>query len=148
MGQLIDRRADHDPYEHLNPGEAQGCQANQQGDHAADEASHGTIIPHFNGTSMRLPLLVAVMLALACPSSAHDPYMEWMRPDNGGSCCSGIDCDTVTVRVIAGQYLVMWRGVEYPAPVSTLLDVPSPDGRSHACVIAGVVRCLVLGVQG
>src|SRR4051812_22563567 len=86
-------------------------------------------------------VIVIATLLLALPAQAHDHYSEWRRPDNGQSCCSNTDCDAVTVRRVGGQWLVTWRGQELPASDATLLDVPSPDGRAHACVIAGIVRC-------
>lgn len=93
----------------------------------------------------RLALILALAVMLAAPALSHSEYMDWKRPDNGGSCCNNTDCDVVAVRFIDGARHVVWRGQTLPAPDATLLDIPSHDSNSHACVIAGVVRCLVIG---
>lgn len=92
-------------------------------------------------------------------------YSGWMRPKGPFqgvqhrkiSCCNKTDCFPVAeIRVRDGVYRIK---IEYPdGKVSGEYSVnpsiiesnqedprESPDGRSHACIIGGVVACFVEG---
>lgn len=92
-----------------------------------------------------LTLLIVLLAAAGVPAQAHDHYTSWKIPGTTSSCCNNTDCDVVTIHFVNGVRHVRWRGQSLPAPDSALLDQPSHDTNSHACVIAGQVRCLVIG---
>lgn len=94
-------------------------------------------------------------------------YRTWMRPDGGygvnhryQSCCNKTDCFPVgEIRKERGIYIVRLRypNGELSQEYSVRTEViesgqvdprESPDGRSHACVIGGMVVCFVEGSDG
>ena len=102
-----------------------------------------------------------LVLALFIPSVAfaqdsnthhknHNSYKEWKTP-NGTSCCDDKDCDIVKELGIdpsSNLLKILWRGREYLVPEHRKLkDVKSPDGNSHACIVANMVNCFVQGDQ-
>jgi hypothetical protein len=82
---------------------------------------------------------------LARDAWAHDPYVDW-KTRNGISCCHGRDCAPATAWQDAdGNWFARQNGQTYSIPPHAVLPIPSPDGRSHACVIGGNVICFVPG---
>jgi hypothetical protein len=92
--------------------------------------------------------LCATLIALTglcATAQAHDPYTDW-KTRNGISCCHGRDCDPASAwQDMDGNWFVRHRGTTYSVPAHAVLPIPSPDGRSHACVIGGNVICFVPG---
>ena len=85
------------------------------------------------------------LMMLAVVAFAHDPYTNW-KTRNGISCCHGRDCDPATAwQDMDGNWFVRHRGTTYSVPAHAHIPIPSPDGRSHACVIGGTVICFVPG---
>lgn len=87
-------------------------------------------------------------LALFAGYALPHAWYEW-------ECCSGIDCQEIadeTVTARPGGFAVTLMPGDHKmvtsAPVSgwfTFRDVrPSQDGRYHACVVAGVIKCLYI----
>ena len=91
---------------------------------------------------------IALMLALSglcATSAAHDIYGDW-KTRNGISCCHGRDCAPATAwQDMEGNWFTRRDGQTYSVPAHTVLPIPSPDGRSHACIIGGTVICFVPG---
>jgi hypothetical protein len=94
----------------------------------------------------------------------YEFYAHWMRPKGnfagmahrGASCCNKTDCfPVVEIRLSGGRYSIRVqtpRGIspEYrvdPAIIESNQTDPreSPDGKSHACIIGGMVACFVEG---
>jgi hypothetical protein len=95
--------------------------------------------------------LVAVIVAVAAAliskkAQAHDPYIDW-KDRNGFDCCHGRDCKPVRADPTPAGWLVWHEGRWVPVPPAAVLDMPSPDGRSHACIAPGAKepRCFVPG---
>lgn len=91
----------------------------------------------------------ALVLAIGIAREAfgHDPYSSW-KTNQGYSCCDDSDCrPTRTCTPLGGDLGVMIDGRCMAVPPSSLLRIPSPDGRSHACISPGALepRCVVLG---
>jgi hypothetical protein len=75
----------------------------------------------------------------------HDPYVDW-KTRNGISCCHGRDCAPATAWQDGdGNWFARQNGQTYIIPPHAVLPIPSPDGRSHACVIGNAVICFVPG---
>lgn len=94
----------------------------------------------------------------------YEFYARWMRPKGrfegmthrAASCCNKTDCFPVEeIRKVAGTYFVRVRtpnglSPEYKVDASIIEanqrdPRESPDGRSHACIIGGMVVCFVEG---
>jgi len=89
--------------------------------------------------------LALILCLLAAPAAAHDPYADW-KTKGGVSCCHGRDCAPATMFTDAEDRLfARQNGQTYFVPKEAILPIPSPDGRSHACIISGTVICAVVG---
>ena len=78
-------------------------------------------------------------------ATAHGPYNDW-KTRGGVSCCNDNDCAPATAwQDLEGNWFVRQHGQVYPVPPVAVLPIPSPDGRSHACILGGHVICLVPG---
>jgi hypothetical protein len=83
---------------------------------------------------------------------AHDWYTELHQPGTGRSCCGRFDCRPLLpeqIRYLASgtmQFFLddQWRDVD-PA---VILELPSPDGRVHACWNAASKRLLCVILPG
>jgi len=86
-----------------------------------------------------------VQVFLPLKARAHDIYENW-KTINGVSCCHDKDCAPATMWIDAEDRLIARQnGQTYFVPREVVLPIPSPDGRSHICVIAGTVICAVPG---
>ena len=86
-----------------------------------------------------------VNVFLPLKARAHDIYMDW-KTRSGVSCCHDKDCaPAVTWTDNEGRVFVRQNGQTYFVPETAILPIPSPDGRSHACIIGGTVICFVPG---
>lgn len=80
-------------------------------------------------------LALAVILAFAFAALAHDPYSKWTQPGTGKSCCNKQDCRPVrSYKGDDGLHYVYVVGKWRPVPRERVLQIPSPDMSSHACV--------------
>lgn len=85
-----------------------------------------------------------VQVFLPLKARAHDIYMDW-KTQNGVSCCHDRDCAPATAWTdMAGNLYVRQNGQTYTVHPDAVLKIPSPDGRSHACIIGGYVICAVI----
>lgn len=99
-------------------------------------------------------LFVAIgtgLLLLLCLAQAfaHGPYTDWLMPD-GGKCCTDLKQECRQVQSWwdeERERFVIWHeGGERIVPPAALIDKPSPDGNSHACIDgAGTIFCFVNG---
>jgi hypothetical protein len=67
---------------------------------------------------------------------AHEPYTAWSQPDNGGSCCNGMDCKISRAYYNGVQWMAEFEGEFIPVPPQKVLDpakVENPDGNAHLC---------------
>ena len=92
-------------------------------------------------------LVWAVFVFKTAPARAHDIYHDWKIPGTTTSCCNDQDCGPTRARVhVDGNYWEVWHNGEWLAvPPYAVLDMKSPDGRSHACVIGRTPVCFVPG---
>lgn len=85
---------------------------------------------------------------------AHEPYTDWRMPNSATPCCTPQrtnddgtvtgDCRPVRARLGSDGIWEAWtEGRWLPVPPDRILKIPSPDGRSHLCEIAGTVLCFV-----
>lgn len=94
--------------------------------------------------------LVAIMwcavIAFRKPALGHDPYSSW-QDRRGFSCCNEHDCAPVRADYTPAGWQVWMEGRWIPVPPDAVLNIPSPDGRSHACMTPGALqpRCFVPG---
>jgi len=89
-------------------------------------------------------IFVGLML-MAVVAFAHDPYTDW-KTRHGMSCCNQNDCAPTTAwQDMEGNWFVRSAGVTHPVDPLAILPIPSPDGRSHACILGGRVICFVPG---
>ena len=87
---------------------------------------------------------ILVLLLMAGPAIAHDQYHDWKIPGTTTSCCNDQDCKPVRARAnIDGVWQVWHEGRWLDVQPRSILSIPSPDGRSHACIIGSVVLCFV-----
>lgn len=128
----------------------------------------------YHGFWWSILIVACLMLGTAYLARAEEPhdhgamgaagefYSKWLRPKGdfvgvthrGYSCCSRSDCSPVIeLETRDGQ---VWARVElapdtwYRVPRSIIesnqIDPrETPDGRAHACIIAGIVACYVEG---
>ena len=87
-------------------------------------------------------------------SLGHEPYTEWRMPGSSVPCCSPQrtnddgtvtgDCRPVRARLDDNGFWEAWNGGRWlTIPHERILNIPSPDGRSHLCEIGGTVLCFV-----
>lgn len=89
---------------------------------------------------------ILVSLLMAAPAIAHDQYHDWKIPGTTTSCCNDKDCGPIRARqTLDGGWEVRHEGQWLAVQPKSLLPFPSPDGRSHACIIGSVVLCFVPG---
>ena len=77
----------------------------------------------------------------------HSIYQSWHNRENY-SCCNNSDCrPTRAYKDDDGRWRVLADGQWVIVPPYAILDIASPDGRSHVCMAKGAVepRCVVLG---
>ena len=100
---------------------------------------------------MRAAWLAALLLAAQpVAASAHGHYTG-LRNSAGQLCCSGWDCAVVLPENVRGsadtgfevREAASGRWLAVPEE-NILVDVFPEDGRLHACILGGVVRCLIL----
>jgi hypothetical protein len=91
-----------------------------------------------------MPLCAALLILLmAVPAVAHDPYGAWKNPTTGASCCDNRDC---RARMDDNERWEAWDGWRWiKIPPANVLRMKSPDGRSHLCEMNGAVFCFVPG---
>ena len=88
---------------------------------------------------------IVVLGFIVDQARAHDIYHDW-KTRNGTSCCHDRDCAPATATAIGdGAWSVVQGGTTYLVPPRVVLPIPSPDGRSHLCVIDGKPVCFVPG---
>lgn len=92
-------------------------------------------------------VVLFVLAAMATTAAlAHDPYTDWKIPGTTTSCCNQNDCRPVRARVAFDGIWEVWHeGRWLPVPAGAMLPFPSPDGRSHACIIGSAVLCMLPG---
>lgn len=89
---------------------------------------------------------ILALLLMAAPAIAHEPYSNWKIPGTTTSCCNDQDCKPVRARAnIDGVWQVWHEGRWLDVQPRSILSIPSPDGRSHACIIGSTVLCMVPG---
>ena len=98
-------------------------------------------------------LAFAFVCLMAQPGEAHEFYTGLVNA-NGQNCCGGHDCKVVPAEGVRGSPLVGFEVLNFmdqtepqwlPVPeTSVLIDVRPPDGRMHACIWGGEVKCLIL----
>ena len=95
----------------------------------------------------RVTALATILATFSMPALAQHPtwYDELKVPKTGGSCCSGKDCAPAEPCLAVGdkEGLIV-AGACYPIPWDRVLNIPSPDGQSHACFFQGRIQCVVL----
>lgn len=94
--------------------------------------------------------IVAVFALAKCgnEAKAHDKYHDWLGKD-GVRCCTDLERECRPVRSFLhedGLFRVWVDGRWREVPSHAVLDRPSPDGRSHACISRnGLIFCYVNG---
>lgn len=93
-----------------------------------------------------LPLLAIFVLWLASVARAHDPYTNW-KDRRGYGCCDNRDCAPVRADLTPDGWRIWVGGRWMAVPADAVLAIPSPDGRSHACISPGALEpmCFVPG---
>jgi hypothetical protein len=102
-----------------------------------------------------LSLLLLVLSLSPRAADAHDWYWGLASPATGERCCTDRDCQAVGHRYSPeGHGLeVEIEGAWVPVAPGTLLPIPSPDGRAHACFwrrwtldrrMVPEIRCVIL----
>jgi len=87
---------------------------------------------------------ILVFLLMAAPAIAHDAYHDWKIPGTTTSCCNDKDCGPTRARAgLDGLWEVWHEGRWIAVQPKAILPFPSPDGRSHACIIGATVLCFV-----
>lgn len=85
-----------------------------------------------------------ILLALAGPAAAHEPYTNLTHPKTGLLCCNGHDCAPIAadrVEQVKGGFLVDGK---HFVPGDEV--IPSWDAEHHACFFPGPdnLRCLAV----
>lgn len=91
--------------------------------------------------------LAGWLMTVPWPALAHDPYTGW-KDRRGYGCCDNTDCRPTRAYVDeAGRWRAMVDGEWMVVPPDAVLQIPSPDGRSHVCHTPGALepRCFVPG---
>lgn len=95
----------------------------------------------------RIAFVAAALLIAALPATAHDWYTG-LKNAHGQDCCGGRDCAPVPPgmarRGADGSIEIQYKGRWERVPKENVLDMTSPDGRMHACIVDNEVRCLIL----
>lgn len=114
-------------------------------------------MPPVDGRGAIIAAGVLLILAILSIGSAfaHDPYSGWTQPGTGKSCCNQMspdrssgDCRPVrSYKGDDGRHYVFLSGRWQPVPAERVLQIPSPDGNSHACanVETDEIHCFVPG---
>lgn len=102
-----------------------------------------------SATLKRALIALALVVALTAPAIVfgHDQYHDWKIPGTTTSCCNDQDCAPRRARMndAGDQWEVWYEGKWLPVPHKAVLEMASPDGRSHACIIGYTVLCFVPG---
>ena len=80
-------------------------------------------------------------------AQGHDIYKHW-KDRAGYSCCDSSDCRPTRAFVDDDGRWRAWNGDAWvTVPSDAVLPIPSPDMRSHLCMVPGAVepRCFVPG---
>jgi hypothetical protein len=94
----------------------------------------------------RVAILALFLIIGSSAAYAHEQYHEWKIPGTETSCCNDQDCKPVRARAnIDGLWQVWHEGRWLDVQPQSILPIPSPDGRSHACIIGSTVLCMVPG---
>lgn len=89
---------------------------------------------------------ILALILMAAPAVAHDAYHDWKIPGTTTSCCNDKDCGPTRARAgLDGLWEVWHEGRWIAVQPKAILPFPSPDGRSHACIIGATVLCFVPG---
>jgi hypothetical protein len=98
-------------------------------------------------TLLAATLLATLAFALPGRAFAHDWYTN-LKDGMGRSCCGGHDCAPVGMcsTESVGEGLSI-DGKCVPIDYTKVLPDLSPDGQAHACVVGGVLRCVLLPGQ-
>lgn len=96
-------------------------------------------------------VLIGVLIIVALASAwklarAHEPYSDW-KDNRGYGCCDNGDCMPVRADPRPEGWRILVDGRWMLVPPDAVLKIPSPDGRSHACISPGAQepRCFVPG---
>lgn len=97
-------------------------------------------------TSMMVVVLsIAAAVGISIkPAWSHDPYSDWVAPDNPGlSCCHGADCRPTRAFMANDGLWRAWNGRMWlPVPPGRVLPTDyAGDGRSHLCEKLEVIYC-------
>lgn len=97
-------------------------------------------------TLFAIALIVWLARSIIHKPRAHDPYTEW-KDKRGYGCCHDRDCRPVRADLTEAGWRVWIDGRWVLVPPDAVLKIPSPDGRSHACISPGAVEpmCFVPG---
>ena len=122
----------------------------------------GTMFLHWAGLTYRLPrhgdngqwarftlvlliLPVLYLFYLSVPAQGHEWYTGLRAPDTGIPCCDVRDCAPAEMCVDdSGKEGLLISGACVPIDWTKVLNMISPDGEAHACVVTGQVRCIIL----
>lgn len=75
----------------------------------------------------------------------HHEYLKW-KDGRGYGCCNELDCrPTRAFMGDDGRWRALVDGLPIVVPPDAVLNIPSPDGRSHICMSPGAIepRCFV-----
>jgi hypothetical protein len=92
--------------------------------------------------------LCAIIDAVVSGAKAHEPYSDWKIPGTSSSCCNDRDCRPVrAAQDLDGNWTAFVDGREVRIPRDRILNMRSPDGRSHLCAdpVGLVPYCFVPG---
>jgi hypothetical protein len=97
-----------------------------------------------------LSMLIYGVITAQDVNPEHDKYHEWYQNLQNGKkqgCCSNKHCrpipDTDLRHGISGWELLL-NGVWRTVPSYAILDIPSPNGGYHACIVADEIRCVIV----
>jgi hypothetical protein len=91
-------------------------------------------------------IMWCAIAALRKPAHGHDIYSDW-KDRRGYGCCHDRDCRPVRADLTEAGWRVWIDGRWVLVPPDAVLTIPSPDGRSHACISPGAIEpmCFVPG---